>query len=111
MKLQADTTRLQQEAQKLLIEFASADLDTALTFVRLARSAFADGNSEHAETLLSRAQDARDAIEKLIARLPPEASEPLSTRLNALIAEIWPTYRLVSRGKRGDLTTAEPSPE
>jgi hypothetical protein len=47
-ELQSETTRLREQTQGALVEFANIDLEVAFTFVRLARFDYKSGQHDHA---------------------------------------------------------------
>jgi hypothetical protein len=82
------TERLKSQALSLREEFADVDLDVAMTFARLASFDINGGESEHAARLLDRAQEAADAVDKLIEPLPDEAAARLRAKRQQLSAAI-----------------------
>jgi len=76
--------RLKKKADTLRVQFLNNDVDTAHTFVALARTDFSTGETEHAEELLRKAQRAADQVEKLASKVDGHEAVRLRERLAKL---------------------------
>lgn len=85
---QTEADRLKARAQELRIQFANADLDMAMTFLRLARTALETGGPEHATELLAKAQRAADTVAEIVQKLPHGSADDLWNKLATLVAAI-----------------------
>jgi hypothetical protein len=89
----AKAARLKAQARKLRLDFARADLDTAFTFLGLARFEFQKGATDDAARLLGKAQRAADTIADIIAVLPESDADGLREKLSALLNAIGETKK------------------
>jgi hypothetical protein len=84
----AKAQQIRAQAARLRTELAEVDLDSAMTFVRLAYADLHSGDAAHADRLLARAEDAAAAIAKLLRGVPQKTAKTLQPRLDELVSAI-----------------------
>jgi hypothetical protein len=92
----SESEQLRGRSEKLREDFANVDLDTARTFLDLARLDFESGEVEHATRLLENAEKAAQVVGDLIKRFPENAVPALRSRLEALNKAISEVKALAS---------------
>jgi hypothetical protein len=79
-----EAEELRARSEEVRIDFADVDLDTAKTFLELARMDFASGESEHASRLLQNAERAAEVVRSVMNQLPERVNPAMRSRLEAL---------------------------
>ena len=76
---------LRQQTEQQRRNFIATDIDTAMTFLQLARTELEIGDKEHASKLLVTARHAHDTIGRFIESVAdPEEKQRLSERFQLL---------------------------
>ncbi|PWT85590.1 MAG: hypothetical protein C5B58_02850 [Acidobacteria bacterium] len=80
--------QLQEQGDRLRSEFVRLDLEAASTFLDLARFDFAQGETDHAESLVSHAAEAADTIERFVGQLSENDAAEVLGKLEVLRSQI-----------------------
>ena len=96
--------RLDQQVRKQRIGFIDADIDTAMTFLRIADTALSMGHMEHLNTIMEKAHVARQTVGEFLEKVEDRSER---RRLRRKYQELQDAIRKVEHHKQQHNSSAE----